>query len=86
MKNIFCIILALILSIINFTCYSQSLDNIKFYVLYDVSGSTNFIDRKNHLRELLDKTLDLTENQLQKAPSFEILFFGTNTEIDDTYY
>lgn len=79
MKNIYTICTFLLLGNV---CFGQSLDNIKFYVLYDVSGSTDLIDRKNHLRELLFKTLDLSSNPLEKAPSFEILFFGSNTDVN----
>ena len=58
--------------------YSQSTDVVKYYILYDVSGSVASIDTEENLKQLLNYTLniDLKEKEIDSKVSFEIIFIG----------
>lgn len=64
---------------------AQSSDNIKYYILYDISGSVAQIDTQNHLSKLLAKTIKEVNGKIDHSPSFEIIFFGQDKEIKETF-
>lgn len=77
MRPIIYFLIFVIISLVNFfPAVSQSSDNPRYFILYDVSGSTSYIDKQGHLHKLLLKAIGEDPYHMENINSFEIIFFG----------
>jgi hypothetical protein len=62
---------------------AQSSDEIRYYILYDKSGSIPKVDRKQNLAKMLATLIEKNQNQINAAARFTIIPFGATISNDE---
>ena len=63
--------------------FSQTTDHLKYYILYDRSGSVSKVDKKENLRKFMAALIERSNGNIKTASDVEIYSFGEESFISD---